>query len=561
MTAPTPGLFANALANAIQATSRLLVKTSTFNEFEDWVADKTVDTREELISTPSGRSFDFIAGDLPLGSKPVALEVASNGISLRANQNYVDIYHSLSLLNENGLAMFLIEPFFCIHGWTVFTDALAQRGCFFVAAFRFVEQFLPDTSLRPTFVVFSRQKREFLFVADIARQSSVNDLAEAFFSSRFGTSILDGLQVAPADFHGFTQLIVEREIHAIETQYKSYRQLRLLPDLAQPESVSICKKDESYLETENAIYILRFVSYPKVLSHIDESTPHHHNYFQIRLDPSLVLNKYLSIYFSSQLGKLSLQAVSQGAILLTLHKNRLSNISIPIPDLEQQRIIVNAHTSLLNLETSLSHFRDELSLNPKSAIAICDSVETMLKQVNRLSESDEILALIRRGESKTLEFKETLALCVRRNTKEKDIETAVLKTIAAFLNSQGGTLLIGVNDSGQVTGLGKEIEKLFKGSRDNLLKHLKNILKTSIGEKFYPLFDYDTVDVGGEIVLHVVCRPSDEPCFVDLTDFYVRTNPATDKLIGLKIYEYTRRRFPQTTGGSEQTFDLQPMCL
>jgi hypothetical protein len=561
MTEPTPSLLANALADAMQATSRLLVKTSDFNEFEHYIADKTVVSREELISTPSGQPFDFIAGDLPLGSKPVTFEDASHGITLRANQNWVDIYHSLNHLNDNGLAMFLIEPFFCRQGWTDFTDTLESQGFFFVATFRFAEHFMSNTSLRPTVVVFSRQKREFLFVGDIERQSSVKELADAFHRSHFGTTILDGLQVAQADFHGFTQLIIEREIHAMATQYKSYRQLRLVPDLAQPESISSCKKGDSYLETENAIYILKFLTDPKVLSHIDEMTPQHHNYFQVRLDPSRVLNKYLSIYFSSRLGKLSLQALSQGSVLQTLHKDSLANIAIPIPDLEQQRIIVNAHAALLNLEAALAHFRDELSLNPTSAIAISDSVETMLKQVNRLSESDEILTLIRRGESKTLEFKETLALCLRRNTKEKDIETAVLKTIAAFLNSQGGTLLIGVNDSGQVTGLGKEIKKLFKGSRDNLLKHLKNILKTSIGEKFYPLFDYDTVDVGGEIVLHVVCRPSDEPCFVDSTDFYVRTNPATDKLIGLKIFEYTRRRFPQTTGGSEQTFDLRPMSL
>lgn len=556
MTDPTPGFLANALADAIQATCRLMVKTSDFCAFEDYVSDKTIDTRKALISIPSGQSFDFIVGDLPLGSKPVTFEDASNGIRLRANQNWVDIYHSLNHLNDGGLAMFLIEPFFCTKDWPVFIDVLTQRGFFFIAAFRFTDQCLTGTGLHPTFVMFSRQKREFLFVADIENHSSVIELAEALHSSSFGTTIFDGLQIAPTDFHGFTQLLIEREIHAIETQYKSYRQLRLVPDLASQENISICKKGHTYPETDNSLYIFRFLGYPDILYQSKDITREHHNYFKVKLDPSRVLNRYLAIFFSSRLGKLSLQSLSQGSVSLSLYKDNLASISIPIPDIEQQRIIVNAHASLLNLEAALSHFREELSLNPKSAIAISDSVETMLKQVNRLTESDEILALIRRGESKTLEFKETLALCIRRNTKEKEIETEVLKTIAAFLNSQGGTLLVGVNDAGQVTGLGREIDKLFKGSRDNLLKQLKNILKNSIGEKFYPLFDYNTVDVGGEMVLCVVCRPSDEPCFVDATDFYVRTNPATDKLIGLKIFEYTRRRFPQTTGVREQAAAL-----
>ena len=165
------------------------------------------------------------------------------------------------------------------------------------------------------------------------------------------------------------------------------------------------------------------------------------------------------------------------------------------------------------------------------------------RQVHRLSASDEVLALVRGGESRTLEFKESLSLDVRKGTKESYIEKMALKTIAAFLNSQGGTLLVGVTDDGQIKGLHKEMESIFKGSRDDLLKHFKNILRRSIGETFYPLIDYDTVEVDGEPILRVDCRPSDKECFMDSTEFYVRTNPATDKLEGQKMIEYIKRRF------------------
>ena len=42
-----------------------------------------------------------------------------------------------------------------------------------------------------------------------------------------------------------------------------------------------------------------------------------------------------------------------------------------------------------------------------------------------------------------------------------------MKTIAGFMNFNGGTLLVGINDSGEVTGLNNEIEKLWKDSRDS----------------------------------------------------------------------------------------------
>lgn len=56
--------------------------------------------------------------------------------------------------------------------------------------------------------------------------------------------------------------------------------------------------------------------------------------------------------------------------------------------------------------------------------------------------------LIHRGESERLEFKSTLRWNLHTDSKDKRIEHAVLKTIAAFLNTQGGTLLIGVEDDG-----------------------------------------------------------------------------------------------------------------
>jgi type I restriction enzyme R subunit len=61
-----------------------------------------------------------------------------------------------------------------------------------------------------------------------------------------------------------------------------------------------------------------------------------------------------------------------------------------------------------------------------------------------MSEEDQIKLLIPNNESKTLEFKETFSLDVRKGTKEKYIEKSALKTLGAFLNSEGGDLLNGV---------------------------------------------------------------------------------------------------------------------
>ncbi len=186
-----------------------------------------------------------------------------------------------------------------------------------------------------------------------------------------------------------------------------------------------------------------------------------------------------------------------------------------------------------------------ISVNPISSSSMTKKVDEALAVFGRLSVEDHLYSLLVRGESKTTEFKQTFSLDISDNTKKSFLEDMVIKTIAAFLNSDGGDLLVGVDDSGQVTGIEHEIEKLHKNNRDNFLKHFKNILKSRIGEASYPKLKYDTVELNGRLVFHVNCLPSDIEVFVDDKDFYVRTNPATDKLEGSTLTKYVKQRFHQ----------------
>ncbi len=159
-----------------------------------------------------------------------------------------------------------------------------------------------------------------------------------------------------------------------------------------------------------------------------------------------------------------------------------------------------------------------------------------------MSEEDQIKLLTSNNESKILEFKETLSLDVKKGSKEKYIEQSVLKTIGAFLNSEGGELLIGINDDGEALGVDEEINKFYKNS-DRYLLHFKNRIKSQIGEGFYPLIDYKMVDVDGKNIMRVSCGIANTPCFLNDADFYVRSGPSTDLLEGKKQHEYIQERF------------------
>ena len=75
-------------------------------------------------------------------------------------------------------------------------------------------------------------------------------------------------------------------------------------------------------------------------------------------------------------------------------------------------------------------------------------------------EEDDLGGFFEKGETKDTEFKSTLSLDLKTNKKEKYIQEAIIKTIAGFLNTDGGTLLIGVNDDNTPIGIDFEIEKL-----------------------------------------------------------------------------------------------------
>ena len=126
----------------------------------------------------------------------------------------------------------------------------------------------------------------------------------------------------------------------------------------------------------------------------------------------------------------------------------------------------------------------EINLNPTTSPIIRKKLLEMIKITNELTIEDHIKELIRNGENKKLEFKETFSLNMFTKQKDAKIVLSSLKTIAAFLNSDGGTLLIGVTDKGYCKGCKFEIDELHKGIEDKFLLHLKDSIRASIGLEY-----------------------------------------------------------------------------
>lgn len=149
----------------------------------------------------------------------------------------------------------------------------------------------------------------------------------------------------------------------------------------------------------------------------------------------------------------------------------------------------------------------------------------------------EIENLITLGESDTLEFKSTLRTNLKTGEKDKRMEKAVLKTLTAFLNSEGGTLLIGVTDDGEILG----IDEHSFDNRDKLNLHMTNLISSQIGDEFLPFIRFKLVEFEDKAVMKVVCKRCNIPVFLKenkTEQYYVRSGPSSVELTGSDMIKY-----------------------
>ncbi|MEK6859443.1 MAG: ATP-binding protein [Nanoarchaeota archaeon] len=162
--------------------------------------------------------------------------------------------------------------------------------------------------------------------------------------------------------------------------------------------------------------------------------------------------------------------------------------------------------------------------------------------IEKTDSPEEILKLIKKGENEKLEFKSTLRANLHTGEHDKKVENATLKTIVAFLNSEGGILLIGVSDKGKISGIK---EDCFEDN-DKFNRHFTNLVKERIGNEYLPYMNFELVLMEGENIMKVECRKSDKPVFLkyeSCEEFYIRVGASSLQIIGSKILEYIEHKF------------------
>ncbi|WP_296807759.1 ATP-binding protein [Thiocapsa sp.] len=163
--------------------------------------------------------------------------------------------------------------------------------------------------------------------------------------------------------------------------------------------------------------------------------------------------------------------------------------------------------------------------------------------IDRRRAEGDLRELIASGESTHLEFKSTMRMNLHSKVTGREIEMAWLKAVAAFLNSEGGILLLGVSDSGTVLGL--EADKFENDDKCRL--HFKNLLNHHIGAEYARFVRFDLYELDGLRVGAVECERADTPAFLhddkNRELFIIRNGPSNIELPISRALKYIRSRF------------------
>jgi hypothetical protein len=522
---------------AVRANAQSILHFASSN-FEAFGEELTLDTKniKNLQEITDGSKFDLILGDFPLGLHETTWNV--DGILIKAQQNWIEIAKSLSLLNHSGNALFLLEPMaFSNSRGAVFEKALNNLGYFINGIFNCPKNLLKNTIITPVIIAISRNITEQIYIAELLSDEQVKQVVCNYFSAHVSTDLIFGTYIAKSDYCGFNRIKVRQQIERLETQYKNFKEHRL-GDLA--SEINSVKNGHLFHERPNTIYV------PKsclslVVGCIEDTKLKHHNYFQVVLKESSS-SEYLVAFFRSDLGRMILDSMGSQMSIPHLNKIDLEQFIIALPSTSDQHSIVGTLSKLQKLKNALQTFDEQLALNPTSSKTVLDQLDSMLDVIDSLTSADRVRGLVREGETKTIEFKETFSLNLREMKKDKNNTKKALIAIVAFLNTEGGTLLIGVSDNGLIPGISAEITTLDT-TTDKFRLRFQNLLRDRIGQAYYDFIDVSIVDVDEKPVVVVECKPSPYPFYLDENEFYVRTNPASHRLEDPDLREYINNHF------------------
>jgi hypothetical protein len=140
---------------------------------------------------------------------------------------------------------------------------------------------------------------------------------------------------------------------------------------------------------------------------------------------------------------------------------------------------------------------------------------------------------IKNGENKIIEFKSTLRWDLKKNIVNKEIEFMVIKAIAAFLNTDGGILYIGIEENSDAIGLKNDYKTFKKKNRDGFLLHLNDLLTNYFTKIIFAFIEPNIENISGNDIAIIEVKKANNPIYIlkdNIKMFFIRGTASVQKL-------------------------------
>ncbi len=208
----------------------------------------------------------------------------------------------------------------------------------------------------------------------------------------------------------------------------------------------------------------------------------------------------------------------------------------------------------LNMATNISSYLNWIAIILMSfGLVLLFVKKRFFYRSNRLM-IPPVKEILKEDENRYLEFKSSSRWDYRQEKSNPELEKVILKTLAAFGNTDGGILLIGVDDDKNILGLEKDFNTLKKSTADYYEIHLRNILHNLIGVKYVSKYIRMKFEIceNQKVICKIKVIAADEPAYLKFKNkngqveekFYVRSGNSSQEITSMaEINDYINTRF------------------
>jgi SAM-dependent methyltransferase len=459
------------------------------------------------------KNADLIVSSLPIGlrlTEKIIIREREEDLTKKAKdlEKRMDLklvsdaimFNSVRQISDDGMAIFLTSHQLLLTKRSrQMIKLLEDEGVFLNAAISIQNPKIPETGIKFLMSIFSRKKNETLFFGGCKNVLS-NDVLHAYNSGINVEGV--GVWATLEDFIGFsddnTPLINDPNVHKEILRKKLVASASLFEFFTLGDLVSVMGSTSNGKLRDDVIWEnVIFLRKDNPISTTDKSIADRwkRGYFAIELKKDKVNNEYLNYLFTRSVGKYMLDTIVWQNVMRSINKRNLSSMPVLLPSLATQDTVVEIRRQI---DMKMSEL-DEL----KEMLHRLDDIDLIRAELEKVKTSqDDVVGLLQQEEGSKLEFKSSLWRNFSKDlpidsqtTKNPKLEDSVIKTICAFLNSEGGTLLIGVSDTKSpdgrslITGIEHDYVWCKKNNQnqDGFGQSIENLIRDKLTSSLTPL--------------------------------------------------------------------------